>query len=42
MTGYAAKVGVRRETLCAWRQRYPEFADAVCVARAIDAQLLRL
>ncbi len=40
MTSYAAKVGVRRETLCAWRRRYPEFAKAVGVARAIQEDLV--
>ncbi len=35
-TGYASKVGVRRESLWAGARRYPEFADAVGAARAIS------
>ncbi|MCZ6795803.1 MAG: terminase small subunit [Planctomycetota bacterium] len=40
LAGYAAKIGVRRETLWAWGQRHEEFGEAVEICKAIQEHLL--
>ncbi len=40
LSGYAAKVGVRRETIWAWARRHEEFDEAVGVCKAIQEDLL--
>ena len=37
---YAAKIGVRRETLWAWEKQHEEFAEALGVAKACQEALL--
>lgn len=37
---YAAKIGVRRETLWAWEKKYTEFGDAMGIAKAFQEALL--
>ena len=40
LAGYAAKIGVRRETLWAWTQQHEEFDEAVGICKAIQEQVL--
>ncbi len=40
LAGYAAKVGVRRETLWAWTRQHEEFDEAVGICKAIQEHLL--
>ncbi len=40
LAGYAAKVGVRRETLWAWGRRHPEFGEAVGLCKAMQEHLV--
>ena len=40
LAGYAAKAGVRRETLWAWAQRHEEFGEAVGICKAIQEHVL--
>ena len=40
LAGYAAKVGVRRETLWAWARRHEAFAEAVGICKAIQEHVL--
>ncbi len=38
--GYAAEIGVSRVALWNWAKRYPEFEDAVEIARSMQEQIL--
>ena len=40
LAGYAAKIGVRRETLWAWTQQHEEFDEAVGICKGIQEQVL--
>ena len=40
LAGYAARVGVRRETLWAWTRQHEEFGEAVGICKAIQEQVL--
>ena len=40
LAGYAARVGVRRETLWAWARRHEDFDEAVGICKAIQERLL--
>ena len=39
LAGYAAKLGVGRETLWAWAQKDPEFQEALAFAQTIQEDL---
>ena len=39
LAGYAAKIGISRETLLNWQNANPEFDDAVKIAKAIQEQV---
>ena len=40
LAGYAAKIGVRRETLWAWTKKHTEFDEAVGICKAIQEHVL--
>ena len=40
LSGYAAKIGVRRETLWAWTRQHEEFDEAVGICKAIQEHVL--
>ncbi len=39
LSGYAVKIGVARETLWEWTKKYPEFDQAVKIAKAIQEKV---